>query len=228
MPLKRSQSLGVSLYKSSRGISLIVRVLSMRTMTKWTVAATDATMITTEVMRLTLAPIINFKLTSPKTSTSPSPIRNHSNLTLSLDTLITQVSLPFRHFPLITLDPLKVKTGKIANWNLPSRKSPIQELLERHNLGHIGQSLAQAQQAQQQAQQQQQTAAQSGQTQYSTLQSLYANPVFHQNLRTSVLQSRGITPQTLPLLLPQQGGTLLNSQPKVRKKNSIYSLVQHQ
>ena len=32
---------------------------------------------------------------------------------------------------------------RIANWNLPTRKSPIQELLERHNLGHIGQNLAQ-------------------------------------------------------------------------------------
>lgn len=111
-----------------------------------------------------------------------------------------------------------VKTGKIANWNLPSRKSPIQELLERHNLGHIGQSLAQAQQAQQQTTQ---STAQSGQTQYSTLQSLYANPVFHQNLRTSVLQSRGITPQTLPLLLPQQGG-VLNSQPK-----NLFLTTQH-
>ena len=49
---------------------------------------------------------------------------------------------------LINPNPFLVKTGKIANWNLPSRKSPIQELLERHNLGHIGQSLAQAQQAQ--------------------------------------------------------------------------------
>lgn len=52
----------------------------------------------------------------------------------------------------------------------------------------------------------------------TTLQSIYANPVLHQNLRTaSVLQSRGINPQTLPLLLPQaqQHQQLLNSTSKM-------------
>ena len=116
---------------------------------------------------------------------------------------------------------------EIANWNLPERrKSPIEQLLERHNLGHISQNLNKAaQNAQTQLNQPTQNGV-GGQIRPggfqsalgitpTTLQSLYANPVFHQSLRTSVLQSRGLNPQTLPLLLPQQN-SILNSQPKVR------------
>ena len=115
---------------------------------------------------------------------------------------------------------------EIANWNLPERrKSPIEQLLERHNLGHISQNLNQAAQNAQNGIAQQPTQnggppLRPGQFQSAlgitptTLQSLYANPVFHQSLRTSVLQSRGLNPQTLPLLLPQQN-SILNSQPKV-------------
>lgn len=112
---------------------------------------------------------------------------------------------------------------EIANWNLPERrKSPIEQLLERHNLGHISQNLNQAAQSNPLNQPTQNGSVgqiRPGQFQSAlgiaptTLQSLYANPVFHQSLRTSVLQSRGLNPQTLPLLLPQQN-SILNSQPK--------------
>ena len=86
---------------------------------------------------------------------------------------------------------------EIANWNLPERrKSPIEQLLERHNLGHISQNLNQAaQNAQngipQQPPTQNGAPIRPGSFQSAlgitptTLQSLYANPVFHQSLRTS-------------------------------------------
>lgn len=99
------------------------------------------------------------------------------------------------------------ENGENHAWNLPSRKSPIEQLLE-HRAMQVNGGISGLQPSQ--------TPFQSalGITP-STLQSIYANPVFHQNLRTaSVLQSRGITPQTLPLLLPQNQ-PLLNSTSKM-------------
>ena len=134
------------------------------------------------------------------------------------------------------------ETGKIANWNLPNgterRKSPIEQLLERHNLGHLSQNIAQNSQTVGQVQSTPAGQAAAGHLrngQYqsalgitpTTLQSLYANPVFHQSLRTSVLQSRGVNPGTLPLLLPQQNtqSMLSNSQPKVMNVRTLIVVV---
>lgn len=96
--------------------------------------------------------------------------------------------------------------GDNAPWNnLPTRKSPIEQLLEHRAMQGGLNGLHAATSPFQSA---------LGITP-STLQSIYANPVFHQNLRTaSVLQSRGITPQTLPLLLPQNQ-PLLNTTSKM-------------
>lgn len=47
------------------------------------------------------------------------------------------------------------------------------------------------------------------------LGSLYGNPLFHQNLRNQVLQNRGITPQTLPLLLPNTANSIMSNNQKV-------------
>ena len=48
-----------------------------------------------------------------------------------------------------------------------------------------------------------------------TIGSLYGNPLFHQNLRNQVLQNRGITPQTLPLLLPNTANSIMSNNQKV-------------
>ena len=103
------------------------------------------------------------------------------------------------------------EAGNVAPWNnLPTRKSPIEQLLEQRAMqgglnglnGLNGQPTSSPFQSA------------LGITP-STLSQIYANPVFHQNLRTaSVLQSRGITPQTLPLLLPQNQ-PMLNSTSKM-------------
>ncbi|CAG5112463.1 Oidioi.mRNA.OKI2018_I69.chr2.g6679.t1.cds [Oikopleura dioica] len=88
----------------------------------------------------------------------------------------------------------------------PRRKSPIEMLLE-----HRAQQI-------QSAQGSQAAVGQNGQTppafQAMGLQGLYGNPLFHQNLRNQVLQNRGLTPQTLPLLLPNTANGVMSSSPK--------------
>jgi len=87
------------------------------------------------------------------------------------------------------------------------RKSPIEMLLE-----HRAQQIQSAQSAQNIP------AGQNGQAppafQAMGLGGLYGNPLFHQNLRNQVLQNRGITPQTLPLLLPNTANSIMSNSQK--------------
>jgi hypothetical protein len=87
--------------------------------------------------------------------------------------------------------------------NLPQRKSPIEQLLEhRSNLLQGGMNF----------QQNPSPFHALGMAQGN--QSIYNNPMFLQNLRNaSVLQQRGLTQQTLPLLMPQnnQNGQVITT-----------------